>query len=423
MALLLQSILNSVKNMKSIIENLFAGLLEGSNYSNEKKNKKLDNKENFVADINQFLLPENQNTEVNENDTSKNNLKILSSLENNGDLDNKIINNKANKKLEEINSNIKTEVKEVPINKNSKDNMLKYQTHNGFIETKKNEKNFNSITNINLAQQSSKKNLLSKEVVSNLLNTNIDKTQKTQKAKKIKTFFQNYLNFNNSKKYNKNKKVLKFEANNLNNGTINVQSLAVRNKNIINNNYKDNNPDNILVKSNTGFEPKSSNLSLNLESSDSQKDSNLNKSNYNLLRNMLDIKSNNVGQRLAEIFERNVKLGNNRFEIEIKPENLGKIEVIMDINGENVEINLRVENGNVANLLADNNSNLQKALNSHGLNLSNLNLNYNNQNKFGEDKFKKAQNEKIEQKKEDEDNFNNKVENHHKNNNLVYIKA
>ena len=423
MALLLQSILNSVKNMKSIIENLFAGLLEGSNYSNEKKNKKLDNKENFVADINQFLLPENQNTEVNENDTSKNNLKILSSLENNGDLDNKIINNKANKKLEEINSNIKTEVKEVPINKNSKDNMLKYQKHNGFIETKKNEKNFNFITNINLAQQSSKKNLLSKEVVSNLLNTNIDKTQKTQKAKKIKTFFQNYLNFNNSKKYNKNKKVLKFEANNLNNGTINVQSLAVRNKNIINNNYKDNNPDNILVKSNTGFEPKSSNLSLNLESSDSQKDSNLNKSNDNLLRNMLDIKSNNVGQRLAEIFERNVKLGNNRFEIEIKPENLGKIEVIMDINGENVEINLRVENGNVANLLADNNNNLQKALNSHGLNLSNLNLNYNNQNKFGEDKFKKAQNEKIEQKKEDEDNFNNKVENHHKNNNLVYIKA
>ena len=423
MALLLQSSLNSVKNMKSIIENLFAGLLEGSNYSNEKKNKKLENKENFVADINQFLLPENQNTEVNENDTSKNNLKILTSLENNGDLDNKIINNKANKKLEEINSNIKTEVKEVPINKNSKDNMLKYQTHNGFIETKKNEKNFNFITNINLAQQSSKKNLLSKEVVSNLLNTNIDKTQKTQKAKKIKTFFQNYLNFNNSKKYNKNKKVLKFEANNLNNGTINVQSLAVRNKNIINNNYKDNNPDNILVKSNTGFEPKSSNLSLNLESSDSQKDSNLNKSNDNLLRNMLDIKSNNVGQRLAEIFERNVKLGNNRFEIEIKPENLGKIEVIMDINGENVEINLRVENGNVANLLADNNNNLQKALNSHGLNLSNLNLNYNNQNKFGEDKFKKAQNEKIEQKKEDEDNFNNKVENHHKNNNLVYIKA
>ena len=37
MALLLQSSLNSVKNMKSIIENLFAGLLEGSNYSNEKK--------------------------------------------------------------------------------------------------------------------------------------------------------------------------------------------------------------------------------------------------------------------------------------------------------------------------------------------------------------------------------------------------
>ena len=44
---------------------------------------------------------------------------------------------------------------------------------------------------------------------------------------------------------------------------------------------------------------------------------------------------------------------------------------------------------NVANLLSDNNVNLQKSLSSQGLNLSNLNLNYNNQNKFGEDKFKK----------------------------------
>ena len=59
-------------------------------------------------------------------------------------------------------------------------------------------------------------------------------------------------------------------------------------------------------------------------------------------------KSNNTNQRLAEIFERNIKLGNNRFEIQIKPENLGKVEVIMEINGDSVDITFKVENNNVA---------------------------------------------------------------------------
>ena len=108
-----------------------------------------------------------------------------------------------------------------------------------------------------------------------------------------------------------------------------------------------------------------------------------------LLKNILDIKSNNINHRLSEIFERNIKLGNNKFEIQIRPEQLGKIEVMMEINGDNVDITLKVENNNVASLLSENNTNLQKSLASQGLNLNNFNLNYNNQNKFSEDNLKR----------------------------------
>ena len=82
-------------------------------------------------------------------------------------------------------------------------------------------------------------------------------------------------------------------------------------------------------------------------------------------------------------------MGHNKFEIEIKPENLGKIEISLDIHGDKVDINMKVDNNTVANLIAEGSSSLQKSFNSQGLNLGNLNLNFNNQNKFGEDNLKK----------------------------------
>ena len=81
-----------------------------------------------------------------------------------------------------------------------------------------------------------------------------------------------------------------------------------------------------------------------------------------MLKNILDIKNNNINHRLAEIFERNIKLGHNKFEIQIKPEHLGKIEVMMEINGDKVDITFKVESTNVASLLSENNVNLQKSL-------------------------------------------------------------
>ena len=44
----------------------------------------------------------------------------------------------------------------------------------------------------------------------------------------------------------------------------------------------------------------------------------------------------------------------------------------MEINGDNIDITLKVENTNVASLLSENNVGLQKSLSSQGLNLNNL---------------------------------------------------
>ena len=61
----------------------------------------------------------------------------------------------------------------------------------------------------------------------------------------------------------------------------------------------------------------------------------------------------------------------------------------MEINGDKVDINMKVDNNSVANIITDSNFSLQKSLASQGLNLTSLNLSYNNQNKFGDDSSKK----------------------------------
>ena len=66
----------------------------------------------------------------------------------------------------------------------------------------------------------------------------------------------------------------------------------------------------------------------------------------------------------------------------------------MEINGDKVDITLKVESTNVASLLSENNISLQKSFSSQGLNLSNFNLNYNNQNKFSEDNLRKEKKKK-----------------------------
>ena len=71
-------------------------------------------------------------------------------------------------------------------------------------------------------------------------------------------------------------------------------------------------------------------------------------------------------------------MNNNKFEIQLRPENLGKIHVTIEITGQNVDININSDNVNSIQSLTENNSNLQKMLQNNGMNLNNFNFNGNN---------------------------------------------
>ena len=71
-------------------------------------------------------------------------------------------------------------------------------------------------------------------------------------------------------------------------------------------------------------------------------------------------------------------MNNNKFEIQLRPENLGKIHVTIEITGQNVDININSDNVNSIQSLTENNSNLQKMLQNNGMHLNNFNFNGNN---------------------------------------------
>ena len=100
--------------------------------------------------------------------------------------------------------------------------------------------------------------------------------------------------------------------------------------------------------------------------------------NFDRLKNILDIRSNDIKQRFSQILENNIRMNNNKFEIQLRPENLGKIHVTIEITGQNVDININSDNVNSIQSLTESNSNLQKMLQNNGMNLNNFNFNGNN---------------------------------------------
>ncbi|PPR26885.1 MAG: hypothetical protein CFH34_00645 [Alphaproteobacteria bacterium MarineAlpha9_Bin4] len=413
--------------MKNIIENLFAGLLEGSAISNGKKKPSGEKSEDFSSDISGFLLGDKNNIlNTSKLETQENETKNVNDFTTENILKNSL-NSKVNisiegeKKSEKIEDKvlIKKFLAKTP-NTNNHNSHSDQKVNYNILNTKTDVKKNNKILEVNNVNVQIQKLGIKKNVSLNI-NENLEKPKK---QKKIKTFFKNYLNFNNAKNSNRNKKVLKLiSSNNLNTEIVKISNEQKNNNIIIKNKFNESTDINTLEKSTTSLNSKSTNLNLNLDSPETEKNDNLNRSANNVLKNILDIKSNNVNQRIAEIFERNIKLGNNKFEIEIKPENLGKIEVMLEINGDNVEITLKVDNNSVATLLSESNTSLQKSFSSQGLNLSNLNLSYNNQNKFADENLKKEKKDISKKNIEEEESLDSKIEKHHKSNNLVYIKA
>ena len=207
----------------------------------------------------------------------------------------------------------------------------------------------------------------------------------TGKKSKIRSLFQNYFNYT-LKKYSKKNIILKKSQlenfKNYDRKNYQESSTAISKNNI---NLHDKN--NILKdqKSDINFEINTKELNnlseSNIKHSAEKNINNIKENsfdNFDRLKNILDIRSNDIKQRFSQILENNLKMNNNKFEIQLRPENLGKIHITIEITGQNVDINIDSNNVNSIQSLTENNSNLQKMLQNNGMNLNNFNFNGNN---------------------------------------------
>ncbi len=329
-------------------------------------------------------------------------------------------------------SSAKLKENNIPLNL-SKDSSL----NNNFIN--KPEKVFNQ--NID---KLSKKNVINNDLENNMLNKlrsgneNIkdnkikSETQITfnhEKKSKLKSFFQNYFNYK-LKKYtkknislkkshpenfiNNDRKSYKEAVNFLSNNTTRLNE----NSNVINEQKNNVNSENTAKEQNS-FNDSYTKNSTEKNISHARENT---LDNFDRLKNILDLRTNDIKQRFSQILENNIKMNNNKFEIQLRPENLGKIQITLEITGQNVDININSDNINAIQSLTENNSNLQKMLQNHGMNLTNFNFNGNNNNKgFGKNSQKseglKDKDISVNTKE------NNDDDNSHINNKLVYVKA
>ena len=247
----------------------------------------------------------------------------------------------------------------------------------------------------------------------------------TNKAR-VKSIFKKYINYTNKKNFKENLQLEKLVvSNNLkaniddNNIIKKIESIPLlASKNFTNIEdvskieqlNKDSNEININSINDKGEKPISNLL----------RNSGFN--NFDRLKNILDIRSSDANERLAHIFENNINNNKNKFEIQLRPENLGKIQVSLVISGENVDININSDNINTIQSLLENNNNLQKMLQSQGMNLNSFNLNSNNKkNKEKEDNNSSTKDESNEASKTNDINQESDVKVN--SDNLVYIKA
>ncbi len=252
-------------------------------------------------------------------------------------------------------------------------------------------------------------------------------TLNTEKKSKIRSLFQNYFNYT-SKKYSKKNIILKKSQleNFKNYDRRNYQeNLTV----ISNNNIESYDKNNISKEQNNTINLEKNTKELNNLSESNIKfstEKNINNikensfDNFDRLKNILDIRSNDIKQRFSQILENNIKMNNNKFEIQLRPENLGKIHVTIEITGQNVDININSDNVNSIQSLTENNSNLQKMLQNNGMNLNNFNFNGNNKGSNKDSKNSEGpKNENISVNTKD----NNSDDDSFMSDKLVYAKA
>ena len=393
---------NHHDNIENEVNNILSDQELNENFLSLDKQKSKKSKEKFNIESNELLL-----SDIN-----------IKNPENNGDSNLDYISTK-NKK--EKNSPLII----------TKDGSLSIHSHNN--EGKILKKNTEKVVNQKIIIDSLDNNEFNKPL-SDFENTKKDKINLdpqiilgTKRKSKIKSFFQSYFNYS-LKKYNKKNMTLKkFQLENLKNyDRKNYQESTAT---ISNNNINFYNKTNISKeqKSNTNLENNAreiANFSENSLKTGTDKSFNNTKEhsfdNFDRLKNILDIRSNDIKQRFSQIIENNMRLDNNKFEIQLRPENLGKIHVTIEITGQNVDININSDNVNSIQSLTENNSNLQKMLQNNGMNLNNFNFNGNNNKGFNKGskngEVQKNENISVNTKdNSDDDSFMSEK--------LVYVKA
>ena len=247
---------------------------------------------------------------------------------------------------------------------------------------------------------------------------------KKENKSRIKSLFQNYVNYiakrRNAKSGNIEKVIL---ANKVKINPSNYdKNLNIKNENILLTKEKEKNKIKVNVNDNIPKESINNNFKLFSDKSNTEFSKEHSIQVFDRLKNIIDIKSIDPGQKFVQLLENNIKLNNNKFEIQLRPENLGRLQISLEIIGENVDITINSDNINTAQSLVENNSNLSKMLQNHGMNLNNFNFNGNNsKNKDKGNNIEK----KIEENKDTTNNKeeNIKLENKNKSEKLVYVKA
>ncbi len=340
---------NNILSDQELNENSLSPEKEKSKKSQEKLN--IESTELLLADV-------NIKTSENNSDSNLGSISTKNKKENNSHLNiarNGSLNFNSHNNEEKILNNIK-KVSNQKINTDNLDNNNFNKPISNFENIKKNKINLDSQIIIN-----------------------------TGKKSKIKSFFQNYFNYT-IKKYSKKNIILKKSQlenfKNYDRKNYQESSIILSNNNI---NFQKKNSITKEQKKNINSEKNTKELnSLSESNTKLSTERNINNTkensfdNFDRLKNILDIRSNDIKQRFSQIIENNMKLNNNKFEIQLRPENLGKIYITIEIAGQNVDININSDNVNTIQSLTENNINLQKMLQNNGMNLNNFNFNGNN---------------------------------------------
>lgn len=384
------------------VEKISTGEVENINSVIEKKNKDISNLNLDKNNTNNKSDNENElavaNISINNEDTKATKIISLQNIGNQSKLTEKktIIKNQINPVETIVNKNNFDQNKKVT---ESIDKGNKIINNNYIIENNKNIKG-------------SFKNLFS----------NITETNKVR----VRSIFKKYINYTNKKKLKENFKLEKLVisnnliAENTNNKVIKkLDSISLLGNNNLANIEEYSKGDN-LDKEYNNININNLNYKSDKPISNFLNNSELN--NFDRLKNILDIRSSDVNERLAHIFENNIINNKNKFEIQLRPERLGNLQVSLEISGENVDININSDNINAVQSLLESNNNLQKMLQSQGMNLNSFNLNSNNNKNKDKGSNSSSTNDENNEVSKPND-INQDLDIKFKSDKLVYIKA